>query len=86
MSSVHQQLESINYSPDVQYQAPLTYTQGRGKQNIYISKEQLAFLVDQGFTAGEMSGVLGVGKRTVQRRLAAVGLSISGKYINSYMT
>ena len=34
-------------------------------------------LVDQGFTAGEMSGVLGVGKRTVQRRLAAFGLSKS---------
>jgi predicted ArsR family transcriptional regulator len=72
MSSVHQQLERINYSPDVQYHAPLTYTQGRGRPKIDISREQLAFLVDQGFTAGEMSGVLGVGKRTVQRRLAAL--------------
>jgi hypothetical protein len=89
MSSVHQQLERINFSPDVsdvQYHAPLTYTQGRGRPKIDISREQLAFLVDQGFTAGEMSGVLGVGKRTVERRLAAFGLSISGKYINSCIT
>ena len=83
MSSVHLQLERLthdnSYCQQDQYQAPTSHPSGRGRPKIDISLEQLAFLVDQGFTANEMSGVLGVGKRTVQRRIAAFGLSISGK-------
>jgi hypothetical protein len=90
MSSVHQQLERFvldsNHGSDAQYygyQASSTPSIGRGRPTIDISREQLAFLVDQGFTAGEMSGVLGVGKRTVQRRLAAFGISICGEFDTS---
>ena len=83
ISSVHLQLERLihnnSYSHQDQYQTPMTHTSGRGRPKIDISTEQLSLLVDQGFTANEMSGVLGVGERTVQRRLAAFGLSISGK-------
>jgi hypothetical protein len=53
----------------------LTYTQGRGRPKIDISREQLAFSVDQGFTAGDMSGVLDVGKRTVHRYLSLIKLN-----------
>lgn len=83
MSSVDQQLENIidnNYGTDAHYQAPSSQATGRGRPKIDISREQLAFLVDQGFTVGEMSGVLGIGKRTVERRLATFGLSITGKW------
>ncbi|XP_028397381.1 uncharacterized protein LOC114521162 [Dendronephthya gigantea] len=80
---VYQQLERImqtEYGHAAQYQAETTSSTGRGRPKIDISREQLAFLVDQGFTAWEMSEVLGVGKRTVQRRLATFDLSISGTY------
>ena len=77
MSSVYENLERVaDYT--TQYRARSTSSTGRGRPKTDISREQLEFLVDQGFTAGEMSEVLGVGKRTVQRRLAAFDLSISG--------
>ena len=88
MTSRHLQLERLihnnSYCHQDQYLAPTTQPSGRGRPKIDISMEQLSFLVDQGFTANEMSGVLAVGKRTVQRRLAAFGLSISGKCPRCY--
>ena len=77
MSSVYENLERVA-DHTTQYRAQSTNSTGRGRPKTDISREQLEFLVDQGFTAGEMSEVLGVGKRTVQRRLAAFDLSISG--------
>ena len=77
MSSVYENLERVA-DHTTQYRAQSTSSMGRGRPKTDISREQLEFLVDQGFTAGEMSEVLGVGKRTVQRRLAAFDLSISG--------
>ena len=77
MSSVYKNLERVA-DHTTQYRARSTSSTGRGRPKTDISREQLEFLVDQGFTAGEMSEVLGVGKRTVQRRLAAFDLSISG--------
>ena len=76
MSSVYENLERVA-DHTTQYRAQSTSSTGRGRPKTDISREQLEFLVDQGFTAGEMSEVLGVGKRTVQRRLAAFDLSIS---------
>ncbi|CAB4003199.1 uncharacterized protein LOC110052565 [Paramuricea clavata] len=86
-SLVYQQLDRMSErmvesrDVDVQYH-PYVICSGRGRPRISISQEQLSFLVDQGFTVKEMSSILGVGQRTVERRLAAFDLSIKAKYSN----
>lgn len=66
----------------MQYRPSVTHS-GRGRPKISISQEQLSFLVDQGFTVKEMSSVLGVGQRTIERRLSAFDLSIKGEQISA---
>ena len=80
MCSVYESLENVATDErSANFRAQSTSFTGRGRPQINISREQLAFLLDQGFTAGEMSAVLSVWKRTEQRRLAAFDLRISGK-------
>ena len=55
------------------------YTGKRGKPAFDINEEQLNFLLEQGFKVGEMSHMLGVGKRTLERRMHSFGLSVTGK-------
>ena len=55
------------------------YTGRRGKPAFDIKEEQLIFLLEQGFHVGEISHMLGVGKRTVERRMQSFGLSVTGK-------
>ena len=83
LSLVYQQLDRISermvqsQDVDVQYRPSVTHS-GRGRPKFSISQEQLSFLVDQGFTVKEMSSILGVGQRTLERRLAAFHISIRG--------
>ena len=55
------------------------YTGKRGKPALDINEEQLNFLLEQGFKVGEISHMLGVGKRTLERRMHSFGLSVTGK-------
>jgi hypothetical protein len=88
LSLVYQQLDRMSErmvesrDVDVQYR-PFVICSGRGRPKISISQEQLSFLVDQSFTIKEMSSILGVGQRTVERRLAAFDLSIKGEHIRA---
>ena len=50
----------------------------RGRPSYEIPREQLSFLLDQGFKVSQVSVMLGVGLRTVERRMTAFGLSVSG--------
>ena len=68
MSSVYENLERVA-DHTTQYRAQSTSSMGRGRPKTDISREQLEFLVDQGFTAGEMSEVLGVGKELCKEDL-----------------
>ncbi len=55
------------------------YTGRRGKPSFDINEEQVNFLLEQGFNVNEMSNMLGVGKRTLERRMQSFGLSVTGK-------
>ena len=51
----------------------------RGRPSFDIKEEQLAFLVENGFKVPQISQVLGVSIRTVERRLAVFGIKMLGK-------
>ena len=55
------------------------YTKKRGKPAFDINEEQLTFLREQGFKVGEISHMLGVGKRTLEPRMHSFWLSVTGK-------
>ena len=52
------------------YQASLDRTGRRGRPVFIITAEELSFLLEQGFTVLVISEMLGVGKRTVERRMS----------------
>ena len=60
------------------YAAPIFCTGTRGRPSYEIPREQLSFLLDQGFKVSQISGMLGVGQRTIERGMSAFGLSVSG--------
>ena len=64
---------------DAGYQARLKNTGSRGRPAFDIPNEQLSFLLEQGFGVPDISRMLGVGQRTVQRRMAQYGLTVAGK-------
>lgn len=66
------------------YQVQLHRAGARGRPSFEITREQLTFLLDQGFKVPQISVILGVGQRTVERRMSAYGLSVSGE--NFYFT
>ena len=61
------------------YQASLDKTGRRGRPAFIITAEQLTFLLEQGFTVPVISVMLGVGKRTVERKMSELNLKVSGK-------
>ena len=61
------------------YQASLDRTGRRGRPAFIITAEQLTFLLEQGFTVPVISVMLGVGKRTVERRMSELNFKVSGK-------
>ena len=50
----------------------------RGRPSYDIKEEQLSFLLEKGFKVSEISKIFGVSKRTIERRMAYFGLSVSG--------
>ena len=52
----------------------------RGRPSFDVKEEQLSFLVENDFKVPEISLMLGVSTRTVERRLSSFGISISGKF------
>ena len=52
----------------------------RGRPSYRITVEQLRFLIDHRFTVQEIASLLGVGVRTVERRMHEFGLSIGSSY------
>ena len=56
------------------YAAPIFCIGTRGRPSYEIPREQLSFLLDQGFKVSQVSVMLGVGLRTVERRMSAFGV------------
>ena len=62
---------------------PVARQQGRrGRPRFEIGSEQLQFLVENHFTVPQISRLLGVSCRTVERRLGEYGISIRATYAN----
>ena len=62
------------------YRPPCTSLGERGRPSFQIPKEQLSFLLEQGFKVQEVSSIRGIAKCTIERRMAAFGLCVSGEY------
>ena len=65
---------------DVMYQAVKVFTGSSGRPRYNISIEQLEFLVQKRFSTAEIAVLLGVGKRTVERRSEEFHLSTRATY------
>ena len=50
----------------------------RGRPSFDINSEQVHYLLEQGFKDDEISRMLGVGKRTLERKMSSCGLSVAG--------
>ena len=59
---------------------PLSQTDSRGRPSLYIPREQMELFLDYGFKASEMAKILGVGEKTVNRRLKEYRLSMRFSY------
>ena len=59
--------------------APKIFSGGRGRPSFEIKEEQLSFLIDQGFQVPVIAKLFRVSPRTIERRMANYGLSISGR-------
>ena len=55
---------------------PKIYSGRRGKPSYDIHEGQVNYLLEQGFKVGEISEMLGVSKRTLERRMRSFGLSV----------
>ena len=76
-------LEQIdnNTSNSNTYRASLNKRDQRGRPSYDIREEQLSFLLEKGFQVRDISAILGVSTRTVERRMSDYGLSVSGTHI-----
>ena len=50
-----------------------------GRPSFQVSEDQLSYLVESGFTVPQISQLLEVSRRTVERRMSHFGIRISGK-------
>ena len=48
----------------------------RGRPSILISEHQLLFLLEHGFTVGQMAAFFGCSQRTVERRMQEHGIRV----------
>ena len=56
------------------------FTGNRGKPKYVVPQEQVEFLIEGHFSVPEISKLLGVSPRTVERRMSEYELSIQGSY------
>lgn len=72
------EIDQSNHVNCAGYKAPLTSSGKQGRPSYEISEEQLLYLLEQGFQVCDISNILGVSARTVERRMSTFGLSVSG--------
>ena len=61
---------------------PVVYTGSVGRPKFEITREQINFLVESGFTGPQIASLIGVSLSTV-RRMVYFGLSIGAQYSSS---
>ena len=62
------------------YQAPLQASSHCGRPSYIVGRGQLVYFIEHGFTAQQMSNMLGVSLSTIRRRMNEYGLSIQQTY------
>ncbi len=73
-------LEAFGNTIEEGYFAPTVKTGLRGQPAYNITKDELLFLVSSGFNIPQISSLLNVGKRTIERRLHEFGISINTSF------
>ena len=63
LSEVDESKQNLCFQPEVEY------TGAPGRPKICVTKDQLSYLVDNGFKATDMARMLGISDATVHRRL-----------------
>ena len=74
-------LSSAQQSSVLTYRADRSFTGRRGRPPFNVSEDQLIFLVDNGFAVPKISELMGISKRTVERRMSMFGIRISGELL-----
>ena len=74
------EIENNNFN-NSRYGTILHRSGQRGRPAYDISEEQLSFLLERAFNVRDISSILGVSVRTVERRMSSFGLSVTGKLI-----
>jgi len=69
--SLSLEFDSVNFPHRVS-------TQRRGRPSFEIKQEQLSFLLEEGFKVPTIAQLFCVSTRTIERKMAAYGLSVSG--------
>ena len=59
---------------------PVIHCGSVGRPRFQISKQQLQYLADNHFTVPQMSQLIGISKRTIERRLHEYNISIGSMY------
>ena len=83
VDTMREDLECFELRTDestVMYQAGKIFTGSPGRPKYNISREQLEFLIHKRFSVDDIALLLGVGKRTVERRLEEFSLSVRATY------
>jgi hypothetical protein len=52
----------------------------RGRPRIIIPEDLIEFLIDSGFSQNDISSLIGVSKRTLNRRLSEMGITFASKF------
>ena len=76
-----QSLNNFEYAHSASYSSALptqAYNGHRGKPSYYIDENQVTFLLARGFKVAEIASMLGVSKRTLERRMQSIGISVAG--------
>ena len=74
LSEVDESKQNLCFQPEVEY------TGAPGRPKICVTKDQLSYLVDNGFKATDMARMLGISDATVHRRLKDFNLQISHSF------
>ena len=59
---------------------PLVRTGSRGRPRYDVPRQQLLYLVENGFTGPQIAGMLGVSLSTVHRRMSNFGITVGSQY------
>ena len=76
--SVLNELDNADEELEMRSTASTVRTGRRGRPSFDVKREQLVYLLEQGFKVSDINKIVGVCQRTVERRMSSFGLSVSG--------